>query len=114
MPGRRGKGFDRRIEPVRTELLAYCYRMLGSVHDAEDLVQEMYLRAWRARAQYNETCGSVRTWPYWIATDACLTALHSQGRQATAVGAGGRVGSVRQSTLASALPDSLLPAGARP
>jgi RNA polymerase sigma-70 factor, ECF subfamily len=71
--------FDRSVEPFRTELLAYCYRMLGSSHDAEDLVQDVFLRAWRAREQYDAARSSVRTWLYRIATNVCLTALKVRG-----------------------------------
>jgi len=81
-----GEAFRELTEPYRRELQVHCYRMLGSVQDAEDMLQETLLAAWRGLGQFEERA-SVRSWLYKIATNRCLNALRDAGRRPAAAAA---------------------------
>ena len=72
--------FRELVEPFRGELHAHCYRMLGSVHDAEDALQDALLRAWRALPQF-EGRSSLRSWLYRIATNSCLRLIERRPKR---------------------------------
>ncbi len=102
------------FEPYRRELVGYCYRMLGSVHEAEDAVQDTMLRAWRALATFEDRAG-LRPWLYRIATNVCLDMLKGRSRRAlpmdvTPVGTSeGRLGDRRpEVTWIQPAPDSMI------
>lgn len=83
--------FEAEALPLRAGLLAHCYRMMGSAVDAEDQVQETYLRAWRAFHDFDGR-SSVKTWMYRIATNTCLNALTSAQRRLLPADLGGGAG----------------------
>src|SRR5215211_2066663 len=72
--------YERLVGPYRTELHAHCYRMLGSVHDAEDALQEALLRAWRGLPRF-EGRSSFRSWLYTIATNTCLNVIQRRPKR---------------------------------
>jgi RNA polymerase sigma-70 factor, ECF subfamily len=82
-----GDDFGLLADSYRKELLAHCYRMLGSVDEAEDQVQETLLRAWRSHREF-EGRSSMRTWLYRIATNSCLRALETRARRPLPSGLG--------------------------
>ena len=74
------QAFGRLVEPYRSELLAHCYRMLGSAHDAEDALQDALLRAWRGIARF-EGRSSLRSWLYTICTNTCLNLIERRPKR---------------------------------
>src|ERR1700744_6133198 len=84
------EAFRRLTDPYRRELQLHCYRILGSLQDAEDLLQETLLAAWRGLEQF-EGRSSLRAWLYTIATNRCLNALRERERRPQAA-PGGRAG----------------------
>jgi RNA polymerase sigma-70 factor, ECF subfamily len=79
--------FTRLLEPLRRELHAHCYRMLGSTYDADDALQDALLRAWKALPRF-EGRSSLRSWLYTVATRTCLDSVASRGRRALPIDLG--------------------------
>lgn len=107
------------LEQYRRELVGYCYRMLGSIYEAEDAVQDTMLRAWRALATFEDRTG-LRPWLYRIATNVCIDMLKGRSRRAlptdvapVATGELRRGGARPEATWIQPAPDSLIlpPAG---
>src|SRR5918992_1324449 len=90
MPALDETTFASLVEPHRRELHVHCYRMMGSFEEAEDLVQEALLRAWRARESI-EGGPLFRAWLYRIATNVCLDALRRRSRRPTTVSSFGEI-----------------------
>lgn len=82
-----GAAFDGLVQPLRAELHAHCYRMLGSTHDADDALQDALVRAWRGLARF-EGRSSLRSWLYTVATRTCLDLATSRGKRAMPVDLG--------------------------
>jgi RNA polymerase sigma-70 factor (ECF subfamily) len=106
--------FDDLVRRYRRELHVHCYRMLGSFDEAEDHVQEVFLRAWRSRDCF-EGRSSPRTWLYRVATNACLDTLRRDARRAAPAPSGVSAGappaagpSVAVMPWVQPYPDSLL------
>jgi RNA polymerase sigma-70 factor, ECF subfamily len=93
--------FGAQIEAYRRELRAHCYRMMGSVQDADDMVQEAFLRAWRRRETAREL-SSLKAWLYAIATNVCLDALKGRPKRAVPATRGA------VSTLAEPIPQQIV------
>jgi RNA polymerase sigma-70 factor (ECF subfamily) len=79
--------FTRLVKPLRRELHAHCYRVLGSTHDADDALQDALLRAWRGLARF-EGRSSLRSWLYTVATRTCLDIVETRGKRALPVDLG--------------------------
>lgn len=93
--------FDRAVAPLRPGLHAHCYRMLGSVHDADDALQDALLRAWAAYDRF-EGRSSLRTWLYTVATRTCLDAAKARGKRALPID----LGPARTEPAAGAIPST--------
>lgn len=94
------RAFDEATRALRAELLVHCYHMLGSATEAEDVLQDVYLRAWQAFHRF-EGRSSVRTWMYTIATNTCLTALKGKARRPLPTGLGTEASDPREPVFAN-------------